>query len=743
MILSWAASPLAGEPVTDSDSVATTDANEKEAEEQNGEEPASQSVHFERLRVIDRPEGKIPGSVSYLGREELERHQEADIHRVLTAVPGVIVQEEDGYGLRPNIGMRGSGSERSQKITLLEDGVLIAPAPYSAPAAYYFPTVARMEGIEVRKGSSSIRQGPFTNGGVLNLISSSIPSESSGMFRVMAGEDGTGRGRVRYGSSSDRFGWLVEGFRMKTDGFKNLDGGGDTGFALNDYLAKVRVNSSPGARMYQSLELKLSKTKQNGTETYLGLTDEDFATTPFRRYAGSQADRINTDHEQLQVRYMVRPGPGWDITATAYGSTFFRNWHKLQSVEERSIGGVLADPVSNVAQLAILRGEADSADDALMVRNNRRDYDSRGVQAVVGFHPLAGHDFELGLRAHRDDEDRFQEEDGYRMEDGRMISTSLGAPGSQSNRISSADALALFAQDTITVDRWTLTPGVRVERIDFERVDFGTDDPGRTGFERTRKSHEVDVVLPGFGASYALDRGASVFAGIHRGFAPPGAGVADDTDPEESLNYEIGYRRQGARIAGQAVAFYNDYDNLLGADTLSSGGTGSGDLFNGGQARVFGLETSLQTDLAGWLKLSTRIPLQLTYTHNDAEFSSSFESDFDAWGDVEQGDELPYLPEHQLALNAGWIHSGWDLHLTTSWVGRMRTVAGQGALPAAESTDSRWLVDISASRELGSGVVVELQVRNLTDEVYVVARRPAGVRPGLPRTVFAGFRWNF
>ena len=685
---------------------------------------------------------KIPGSAYVINRQEMEKVKLAtdDIHQMLRQVPGLNIQEEEGYGLRPNIGMRGTGTDRNSKITMMEDGVLVAPAPYAAPAAYYSPTAGRMESLEVRKGSSQIKYGPITTGGVLNYVSTSIPSAFQLRSTVTGGGDATRKITADVGDSYRNFGWLVETFQFRNDGFKQLDGGGDTGVKLSDYLAKFRVNTTPNESFYQEVEVKVGRTEQTGDETYLGLTDADFQVTPLRRYAASQVDVLDATHEQYQVRHFLARR-NWDVTTLAYRNNFHRAWYKLESVLGSGLSGVLRSPELNAERVAVLQG-ADSAANALTVRNNNRTYYGAGVQSVLGLSVSSGqiqHQVEAGVRYHQDEEDRFQQDDGYQMLGGRMILTRPGAPGSQANQVVGASAVAGFLSDTITWGKWSASPGLRYESIDLDSTTYARTDPGRTG-ATTVVATNVNAVIPGLGLSYGARPGVSLFGGVHKGFAPPGPGAVDGTEVEHSINYELGTRVQRDKIGTEIVGFFNDYGNLLGRDTLASGGTGEGQLFNGGKAQVYGLEASAHWDPAKKMGFASTLPIRFAYTFTHAEFRNSFQSQFAPWGNVQIGDELPYVPRHQVYASVETDHEAWRARLEGFYVGRMRTLAGQGAYVSLDATDSYFVVNISGAYEITSGASLFASVQNLADNSYIVGRQPAGVRPGLPRLVQAGLK---
>ncbi len=183
------------------------------------------------------------GSAYYISPEEIRKLGYTDINRMLKAVPGVNMYEEDGFGLRPNISLRGTKAERSERISIMEDGVLAAPAPYSAPAAYYFPNVARMEAIEVLKGSSQVQYGPFTTGGAVNLVSTPIPNNFSGKANISYGSKNTFKSHAAIGSNWKHFGYMVEYLRYQSDGFKRYEDYAAEGFKRNDIIAKMVVKT--------------------------------------------------------------------------------------------------------------------------------------------------------------------------------------------------------------------------------------------------------------------------------------------------------------------------------------------------------------------------------------------------------------------------------------------------------------------------------------------------------------------
>jgi Fe(3+) dicitrate transport protein len=687
------------------------------------------------------------GSASYISAADLQKFNYTDINRVLRTVTGVNVYEEDGFGLRPNISLRGTSPDRSAKITLMEDNVLIAPAPYSAPAAYYFPSVARMNAVEILKGSSQIQYGPFTTGGTINFVSAPIPKKFSAGFLTDYGSFNTSRTVANVGIANETVGALVQFLKYNSDGFKNLPSGANTGFDKKDVMAKFRVQSKPTSKIYNAFDFKMVYAEEDANETYLGLTEEDFNNSPFMRYAGSEKDNITTKNNQFSVTHTLKTSNYFSLTTTAYRNKFARNWYKLNDVRfggtTYALDAILENPRMNALAFDYITGAQNSPNNALRVRANNRGYLAQGVQTKFDFHFLTGnvyHDLEVGVRYHKDNEDRFQWNDNYAMVDGLMVLTTAGIPGTQDNRIAFAEALAAHALYKIKYKDLTVTPGIRFETIDLLNKNYGINDENRTGVNLLTRDNHVKVWLPGVGTNYRFNNYVSLFGGIHKGFAPPTN--TPGTDAENSTNYEIGTRYNYKKFSGEFVVYFNDYKNLLGSDLAASGGSGTLDQFNAGEAHVKGIEFLINYQV---LKEESKFKLPITfgYTLTDTEFVNEFASTNGAWGTIEKGDEIPYISKHQFNASIALEHAKFELILGARYSGEFRTVAGQGSIPNENSVPSNTVVDFGSKYKFNKHFSVTGNINNLFDTTYLVSRVPAGLRPGMPFSASVGIAAQF
>ena len=662
-----------------------------------------------------------------------------DPNSQLQDIPAVYVRREDGFGLRPNIGIRGANSERSKKITLMEDGILFAPAPYSAPAAYYFPIASRMVGIEVFKGPSAVRYGPHTVGGAVNWVTRPVPWDTAAGVDANFGSYLTGKAHAYGGTSWDNFGFLIEGVQWQSDGYKQLDSEEPAGFNKSEIMAKLRVNSNTSGDAYHAAILKLGFSRERSHETYLGLTDDDFAATPRRRYAASERDQMDWTRLQGQLRYKLEVGSNFEVDATVYRHNYDRVWDKLNrfGAGAPDIAAIVANPTGARGVYAdILRGDQDSADasENLFLGRNDRSFVSQGVSAVSNLsseHGSVENRLRVGLRLHHDRIERLHTEREHAMADGRVVPVG-SVDDVTTHNIGRTLAFAAYLLDEIQFWRLVAAPGVRVELIDGELEDL---ESGET------TPNFQTAVMPGIGLYGAITKEFGLLAGVHRGFSPVSPGQPEEVKPETSLNIEAGARltRPSSHSIVEVVGFFNDYQNLLGECSFSAGCEENAvdDQFNAGAVWVYGAEVVAGHEFDAGSDLL--FPIHGSYTLTVSEFRSRFASANPQFGDVEVGDELPYVPLHQASLRLGvqWKTLAWNVSAT--FVSAMREEAGQGD---AVRTDEQYILDTLVSWNFWDGFTLYGKVDNVLNQTPIVSRRPFGARPSRPLMVQGGVRWE-
>lgn len=716
-------------------------------------ETADDLAAVEKITIVGHKEDptKSTGSAYVVSEKELQKFEFTNVHSILRSVPGVYVREEDGQGTFPRVGIRASSSGRSDRISIMEDGIPAAMAPYANTSAYYFPNVGRMSAVEVLKGPEVLLYGPQTASGAVNLVSTAIPAEAKGFLNTeLASFDGK-KIHAHYGDTQGQWGYLLETYQRENDGFHQLDRSSrDTGMDQAEYMAKLGWQSAADARFKQSVNLKFLNADEINNVSYLGVTDADFAANPDRRYGLSELEQMRRGRESVSVQHQIELAPETSVTTTLYRNQTYRNYKRLNQINGVGIattGGLnwivnnqLAGTTAhNGAELIqrILQGTADTTHaNGVRYGLNYQNFDSKGAQIELdqGFvFGQWGHNLRAGVRRHEDETYSLGAANAiYQQRSGQLVfvSETAGAvtPGD-------AKATAWWLADEISVQNWIFLPVVRTEKIE-SRANLNVE-------QTALNSNELSKTTAGLGINYSLTDEWTLLAGMHQGFAPPGNRASQGTKGEESDNYEAGVRFRRDRTGVDIVSFYSDYSNALRNCLVANpcpGGVVDGTQQTGSK-EVYGVEIGAFSEL--YRQGAYVMPIRATYTYTDGEYTTASDT---ATG-VQKGDVLDYTPKHIGSVQVGVEYDKlWQSYLAFSYAdGSCSTTTCERAAVDATflATQSLFSVDWSLTYSLNEFTQLYGKVENLFDQQRITHRGADGARGNSGRSGALGLRVSF
>lgn len=663
---------------------------------------------------------RIPGSVEVIDAATFRDSRLFTSEEVLRKVSGIHARPEEGFGLRPNIGIRGLNPTRSTQVLLLEDGVPLAYAPYGDNASYYHPPVDRFEGLEVIKGAGQILFGPRTVGGVINYVTPPIPENWSGAVVLTGGNRDYFNGHARVGGTVNGTGLYFDATRKQGEGARDNVRSG-----LSDLNFKLQTSLGPR----QSLAFRANSYTEDSRVTYSGLRADEYAANP--RGNPFRNDSFDGNRWGFSGTHTSSWTPRFVQTTTLYGALFFRDWWRQSSNSGER-------PNTDCGGMANLNTTCGT-------QGRLRYYYTWGIDPRFRYSHGGGgvhvdHDF--GFRYHDERQER-------RQLNGTAPLARTGTIVEDNQRL--AKATSGFWQPRIVLGKFSVTPGIRLEHVRYKRTNrLFNNNAGVFG------RRNVTEAIPGIGVSYSPTSAITLFSGLHRGFAPPRAedvvnnsGGFVELDPERSWNYEAGARVRIRRsLAVEATFFRTDFQNQIVPASLA-GGVGAV-LTNAGETLHQGFDLSGRwewRDVAGsgqtlylrgvWMWLPV------------ARYEGTRFSNVSGFGTIRiDGNRLPYAPRHLATASAGWIHRrGIHAFVEGVQTGRQfgddlstvnQTPDGQrGAIPGYFIWNATVNVPIEAWR-----TTAFITSKNLGDRLAIVDRA-RGILPNSPRLIQAGFRFDF
>ncbi|WP_228723631.1 TonB-dependent siderophore receptor [Pseudomonas tohonis] len=660
-----------------------------------------------------------PGARTVIRRGTMQEKGAMNVRDALRAVPGVQVQESNGTGgsdISLNFGVRGLTSRLSPRSTVLIDGVPAAFAPYGQPQLSMAPiSLGNLDSIDVVRGAGSVRYGPQNVGGVINFVTRAIPE-------TFSGEVGTTLENTRHG------------------GWKHLD---------SAFLGGTADNGIGVALLYSGVNGHGYRDSNNGNDiddvllkTHWAPTEQDDLSLNFHYYDAS-ADM-----------------PG-GLTQAQYDADAFqsdRDWDYF-SGRRKDVSLKYLRQIDDATQLEVLtyysdsfRGSAIATRDQRFLGSFPRSYYTYGIEPRVSrifFAGLTTHEVGVGYRYLK--EAMHEEASRLALVGNVPVATpGVSADGhAYQDRTGGTEANAFYIDDKVDVGNWTVTPGIRFERISTDWHDRPVVGTNGVRVQEKHRSKDYNEPLPAISVMYHLSDAWKLFANYETSFGSlqyfqlgqggSGDSAAAGLEPEKAKTYEVGTRYDTEGWGGEVTLFYIDFDHELQYISNDIGWT------NLGATKHQGIEFSGHYDLDALLA-GLSLTGSLTYTR------ATYEGDIPGF----RTRDLPFYSRQVANIGLRYQAGRWTYNLD-GYAQSMQRAPGTG-IDANGNFTGDYITEPTADGQYGdipgyatwnvrggynfgeqlSNLKLGVGVKNLFDQRYFTrsSDNNAGIYVGQPRTLF-------
>ena len=604
-----------------------------------------------------------PGARDVVRREQLQQQGLTTVRQALNRIPGVNAPENNGTGshdMALNFGIRGLNPRLATRSTLLMDGIPVPYAPYGQPQLSLGPvSMGNMDAVDVVRGGGAVRYGPQNVGGIVNFVTRAIPEDFGVDASLQMDYSPSSTQHAPKKTGNFRVGGTMDnglGGAILYSGVRGSDYRQHSRTRIDDVIVKgaYQLNAVHGFHA-------IAQYYDGEADMPGGLTVDAFRADPYQ--STRPVDRF------WGRRTLV--GAGYDYSEGARKAS-----------------------VNTFFTKTLRSGYLDQGN---FVSLSPRYYWVRGIEArgSQGFDTGRGH-HEVGIGY------RYISEASHELRYRETIASGLLPTVSSRNDRDTrgkTEAHAIYIDDRIDYGLWTITPGVRYERIDQQQVNLISNRP-YTG--------DYSTALPALNVLYRLDEGWNLYANTEGSFGSvqysqmPNRVRQGLVKPEKARTWEFGTRyEQGvlrAEIGAFLINFNNQYDSSQITDSVIARG----------KTRHAGIESSFGYRLDELAPALKGTEVYGNYAYVDASIREEGPN---------KGNQVPFSSKHKGLLGISYTQDAWQAgfegeFLSSQYADNANTVAesadgSTGRIPGYGTWNLRGSYDFGPSLhhlKIGAGI---------------------------------------